>query len=89
MRGTTHFKKSQFFSMVLISAAWANLALWVFHPMIHKVVCLVNMEVHSESTTDITTFFMILNKMLAEVAKQPNYKFNPNLFMMDQNAANF
>ena len=47
------------------------------------------MEMQSEKTNDISTFFMLLNEVLREVTGKENYMFNPRCFMCGEGGANY
>ena len=47
------------------------------------------MEMRSENTEDISTFFVLLNEVLREVTGKEDYMFNPRCFMCDEGGANY
>ena len=63
-------------------------ALWVYHSTLKGMVRLCNMEMVGQTSADITTFFNLINRMLREEKKDPDYKFNPHIFMCDEAGAN-
>ena len=66
-----------------------TLALWTYHPAMSKVVWLASMEIRTENTQDITTFFCLFNEILTKVSGQEGYKFNPRCFVCDEAGANY
>ena len=66
-----------------------TLALSTYHPAMSKVVWLASMEVRTENTQDITTFFCLFNEIFTKVSGQDGYKFNPRCFVCDEAGANY
>ena len=50
---------------------------------------LATCEVKGETSESCALFWKIVNEMLREVTKKPDYKFNPKQFIVDEAAANF
>ena len=68
---------------------YGTLALWTYHPGLHKVMKLASMECEHENTQFITLFLDLFNKAVQKKTGNPQYKFNPAVFMVDENGANF
>ena len=66
-----------------------TLALWTSHPGLCKVMRLTLMECECENTECIAVFLDLFNKALQKKKGNPQYKFNPTGFMVDENGANF
>ena len=47
------------------------------------------MEMRAEKTVDLTVFFYWLNHLLRKLSGDPNYKFNPAMFICDHGGANW
>ena len=65
------------------------LALWMFHPTLHRVIRLANMEMQSENTADISVFFILFNEVLQYASGDKDYKFNPSAFVCNEAGTNF
>ena len=39
---------------------FVNFGLWLFHPTLRKLLCLANMEMHSEKTENVSVLFYII-----------------------------
>jgi hypothetical protein len=63
--------------------------LWAYHEMSRKLVCLAVMDIEEENTENLTTFWHLLDEMLAEVSGKAEYKFNPTGFVADEHHANW
>ena len=68
---------------------YVTLALWTYHPGLHKVMRLASMECKHENTEYITMFSDLFNKALQKKTGNPQYKFNPAGFMVNENGTNF
>ena len=68
---------------------YVTLALWTYHPGLCKVMRLASMECECENTGCITLFLDLFDKVLQKKTGNPQYKFNPAGFMVDENRANF
>ena len=68
---------------------YVTLALWTYHPGIHKVMRLASMECKRENTECIILFLDLFNKALQKKTSNAQYKFNPAGFMVDENGVNF
>ena len=68
---------------------YVTLALWTYHPGLHKVMRLASMECERENTECIAMFLDLSNKALQNKTGNQQYKFNPVGFMVDENGANF
>lgn len=62
---------------------FVSLALWIIHPVTLFLVRLCSMDVRTENTADIVTFFELWNQVLEDVSGIKGYKFNPYGFMCD------
>ena len=69
--------------------SFKSFGLWTYHPTMHQTIRLASMEMRSENTNDISTFFMLLNEVLREVTGKEDYMFNPRCFMCDEGGANY
>ena len=67
---------------------WITLTCWVYHPAFRRLMKIATMEVKSERTEHIALFWKTLNAALQEVTGDPNYKFNPVAFLVDEAGAN-
>ena len=47
------------------------------------------MDIHSENAKDIVTFFTLFNEILQFETSNPEYKFNPRVFMCEEGSANY
>ena len=54
-----------------------SICLWVVHPALSKIINLVSMEIGSENTDDVATFFTLFNLVLCEVSGDMMKLFNP------------
>ena len=63
--------------------------LWVYHPMLQKMLRLAMMDIRTENTAALTTFWELCLEMLREFTGDPKYIFNPAYFYCDQAPANF
>ena len=61
----------------------------MYHPAMSKMVWLAGMEIRTENTTDITTFFHLFNEILTKVSGKHDYKFNLRCFVCDEAGANY
>ena len=68
---------------------YVTLVLWTYHPGLCKVMRLASMECERENTECIAMFLDLFNKALQNKTGNPQYKFNPAGFMVDENGANF
>ena len=68
---------------------YVTLALWTYHPGLRKVMRLASMECECENTECIAMFLDLFNKALQNKTGNPQYKFNPAGFMVDESGANF
>ncbi|CAC5426711.1 unnamed protein product [Mytilus coruscus] len=66
-----------------------TLTLWAYHPVLRKLVSLTKMEVEEENTENLTIFWELLNEMLQDVSGKKGYKFNPFVFIADENEVNW
>ena len=66
-----------------------SLTLWVYHPVMRKLLRIAIMEVEQENTENLTKFWQLLNEMLQKVSGQNNYHFNPVGFVADKHHANW
>ena len=62
---------------------------WVRNPITRSVQRLATMDTYREDTAAVIEFYENINQILQEVSGDPNYKFNPYGFMMDEACANF
>ena len=68
---------------------YVTLALWTYHPGLCKVMRLASMECKCGNTLCITLFLDLFNKPLQKKTGNPQYKFNPAGFMVNESGANF
>ena len=68
---------------------YVTLALWTYHQGLCKVMRLASMECKCENTECIAMFLDLFNKALQKKTHNPQYKFNPIGFMINENGANF
>ena len=54
-----------------------------------KMIWLAGMEIRTENTTDITTFFCLFNEILTKVGGKHDYKFNLRCYVCDEAGANY
>ena len=66
-----------------------NFALWLIHGPMREMLRLASMEMRTENTNDISTFFTLFNEVLQKVSGIEGYKFNPWCFMCDERGANY
>ena len=62
-----------------------TLTLRIYHPAIREVLRIGTMEIKNKATRDIAEFWLFLIEVLTEVKKQPDYQFNPKVWMVDGN----
>ena len=67
---------------------YTTLTLWLHDPVICHIQCITYMDCESENTTNIATFLTLVNKILCEVKGDPDYVWNLQAIMTDENAAN-
>ena len=68
---------------------YVTLALWTYHPGLHNVMRLASMECECENTKCIAMFLDLFNKAFQKKTGNPQYKFNPAGFMVNENGTNF
>ena len=66
-----------------------SLGFWMYHHSMRKILQLASMDIRSENAKDITTFFTLFNEILQIESSNPEYKFNPRVFMCDEGSANY
>ncbi len=66
-----------------------TLTLWVYHPVMRRVINLASMDVEKEKTEHMTIFWRMWDKCLQQVKNDPSYQFNPKYFICDEAGANF
>ena len=49
---------------------------------------LASMDIRTENSKDIATFFHLFNEILQKAIGKPDYKFNPHYFVCDKGGAN-
>ena len=67
---------------------YTTLTLWVHNPVIWHLQHIACMECESENTENITMFLTLVNEMLRQVKRDPNYMWAPKCIMADKNGAN-
>ena len=67
---------------------YTTLMLWVHNPVIQHLQRIACMECKSENTENITTFLTLVNEMLRQVKRDPNFIWAPKCIMVDENGAN-
>lgn len=87
--GTMHREYAHVDAMHDRCRALKTLTLWAYHEMSRKLVCLAVMDVESETTENLKTFWNLLNGMLQDVSGDIDYKFNPTGFIADEHHANW
>ena len=65
-----------------------SLGLWLYHPILRKIIRLASMDIRTENTKDIALCFTMFNEILQKVTGKPNYKFNPRYTMYNGGGAN-
>ena len=68
---------------------WKTLTALVYHLPSRKLMRLATCEVKGETSESCALFWKIVNEMLREVTKKPDYKFNPKHFIVDEAGATF
>ena len=69
---------------------YISLGLWVYNRSMTRLLQLAAMEVRSESSENIGTFFKLWNRVLIIVGdKDDTYFFNPRKIMVDSSGANY
>jgi hypothetical protein len=66
-----------------------TLTLWVYHPVMRKLLQLAIMDIEKENTTNLVQFWSTLNEMLQKVSGDPTYVINPTGFVVDEHHANW
>ena len=69
--------------------SFKSLGLWMYHPSMYKILHLASMDIQSENSQDITTFFKLFNEILQIETGNKDYKFNPRTFMCNEGSANY
>lgn len=72
-----------------IMGPWLSLGLWTYNHTNHKLIRLASMDVKSESTENISTFWSLVNSMLEDYTKMPTFRFHPTTIVTDEAGANF
>ena len=67
---------------------YTTLTLWVHNPVIRHLQCIACMECESENTENITPFLTLVNQMLRQVKRDPDYTWAPKCIMADENGVN-
>ena len=65
-----------------------SLGLWLYHPIMNRLIRLASMDVKSENTVNIELFFRLVNEALEERTEREGYKFNPGMIMCDELGSN-
>ena len=65
-----------------------SFVLWVYHPMMGRMLRLALMDIRAESTNALVIFWQVCNTMLQQHTGDKTYKFNPGFFYSDQAPAN-
>ena len=68
---------------------YVTLVLWTYHPGLCKVMRLASIECKHENTECIAMFLDLFNKALQKKTGNPQYKFHPAGFMVNENGVNF
>ena len=68
---------------------YKTLTLWVYHPVMWKVLLLAVMEKESENTEMVTLIFNLFNECPKEFTGDKSYNFLPHGFMVNEAGANF
>ena len=63
---------------------YKTITLWVYHPYIRQMCKLVTTEVESESAASMSIFWETLNEAIREFTGDPNARFRPHGYMMDE-----
>ena len=57
--------------------------------MNRKDINLANMEVKCKRTEHIVLFWQLFSEVLSSVKGQKGYKFNPSIYILDENSRNY
>ena len=71
------------------SRDFLSTCLWVVHCALSKIINLASMEIRSENTDDVATFFTLFNLVLHIVSGDKINLFNPHCFVCDKSGANY
>lgn len=66
-----------------------TVTLWVYHPVMRKLMRLAMMDVEVENTENLTLFWQTFNCMLQKCSGNESYTFNPYGFVADEHHANW
>ena len=69
--------------------SFKSFGLWTYHPAMRRTVRLASMDLRSEKSTDIATFFILFNEVLTKVTGRKDYKFTPICFACNEGGANY
>ena len=81
------YEKTYFDAMHRRVKGFKTLTLWVHHPGLRRMKRLASMEVERETAENVELFFNIFNEALREYTGDPNYVFNPAMFVSDEAGA--
>ncbi len=60
---------------------YQTLGAHVYHPLFQKTVTLAIMECEDQKTETVALFFNLFNEMLRDYTGDPDYKFNPSVWI--------
>jgi hypothetical protein len=66
-----------------------TLTMWVFNPVMRRLMRLAIMEIEQENTANLTIFFTLINEMIQKHTGDNTYVFNPRGFSVDEHNANW
>ena len=68
-------------------ASFRTITLWVYHPFLRQMCKIATMEAESENSLSMNIFWEVLNEAIQEYSNDPNRKFKPFGYMMDEAGA--
>ena len=86
-RSILSFEKCYFDGMHKHVRGFKTLTLWLHHPGMRRMKCLASMDVHRENKESVALFFRLFNGALRDLTGNPNYVFNPPMFVTDEASA--
>ena len=77
------YEKAYFDGMHRRVRGYKTLTLWLHHPGMRRMKRLASMDVKHENKESVQLFFETFNEALREYTGDPNYYFNPAMFVTD------
>ena len=65
-------------------AGYTTITLWMYHPYLRNMNKIATMEVETESKSSMGIFWDTLNEAIKEFTGNPNARFRPHGYMMDE-----